>query len=82
MQTPALERWLSRIDGGASLRLSPSVLAGAPLAGVLKLQRTGIDGSAKLEADVELAGNRITLQGQRAAQPSAAAGALATSPGP
>ena len=71
MQTPALERWLSRIDGGASLRLSPSVLAGAPLAGVLKLQRTGIDGSAKLEADVELAGNRITLQGQRAAQPSA-----------
>ncbi len=71
MQTPALEHWLSRIDGGASLRLSPSLLAGAPLAGVLKLQRTGIDGSAKLEADVELAGNRITLQGQRAAQPSA-----------
>ena len=70
-QTPALERWLSRIDGGASLRLSQSLLAGAPLAGVLTLQRTGIDGSAKLEADVDLAGNRITLQGQRAAQPAA-----------
>ena len=71
LQTPALEDWLGRIDGSASLRLSQSVLAGAPVAGALKLQRTGNDGSAKLEADVELAGNHFSLQGQRAAQPSA-----------
>ena len=70
-QLPALEHWLSRIDGLAHLSLSNSLLAGVPLAGSLQLQRAAPEQAASLDAHLVLAGNQIDLQGQRAAQPSA-----------
>ena len=66
---PAVERWLRAADGEAQLSVSRSLLAGLPLAATLRLH--SVDMGAQIDGQVELAGNRINLQGQRAATPVA-----------
>jgi translocation and assembly module TamB len=66
---PLIERWLRAADGNAKLSLSNSLLAGVPLSAALQLRSTGLD--AEISAQLELAGNRVSLQGLRAVKPSA-----------
>lgn len=57
---------LAGARGQAALTLQDSLLAGVPLAGSATLQGTAP--AAALDAQAVLAGNRLTLQGQRAAR--------------
>ena len=59
----AAERMLAALDGDASAQIQDSLVAGVPITGSLRLQRSaqGSTGSAQLD----LAGNRVTVQGQR-----------------
>ncbi len=50
--------------GKADLRLDPSMLAGAPVSGTLGWQATAKHAFAKLDVDLQLAGNRLQGQGQ------------------
>ena len=65
----AIERWLGQIDGDAKLTVRNSLLAGLPLVGALRLHSAGP--GAEIDGNADLAGNRLTLKGQRAAQPAA-----------
>jgi len=58
----AVDRLLAALDGDARLSLHDSVLAGMPLAGQWTLSSQGR--SARLQGDLTLGGNRISLQGQ------------------
>ena len=60
---PAVERVLAALDGDASAQIQDSLVAGVLIAGSLRLQRSaqGSTGSAQLD----LAGNRVTVQGRR-----------------
>ena len=58
----AVDRLLAALDGDANLSLQDSVLAGMPLAGQWTLSSQGP--SARLQGDLTLGGNRISLQGQ------------------
>ena len=66
---PLIERWLQAADGNAKLSLSNSLLAGVPLSAVLQLRSAG--GDAEIDGQVDLAGNRASLKGQRAVKPDA-----------
>ncbi len=66
---PVLERWLSRLSGNASLQVHDSLLAGVPLAASVQMHSPG--GGVDIEGQVDLAGNRVNLQGLRAASPAA-----------
>jgi len=63
------DRLLAAIDGAATLTLQDSQLAGVPLSGSLALHGSGASG--RLDASLDLAGNRLALQGQTGATPSA-----------
>ena len=67
--TLAIERWLSQIDGDARLAVRNSLLAGVPLAGTLRLHSGAV--GTEIEASADLAGNQLSLKGQRAAQAAA-----------
>jgi translocation and assembly module TamB len=56
------DRWLKAVDGDLRFRLDPSVLAGVPASGLLSLHSVGR--SLALEADAQLAGNHLALQGR------------------
>ncbi len=66
---PLIERWLRAADGNAKLSLSNSLLAGVPLAATLQLHSVGA--GAEIDGQIDLAGNRASLKGRRAAQPDA-----------
>ena len=66
---PLIERWLRAADGNAKLSLSNSLLAGVPLAATLQLHSVGA--GAEIDGQIDLAGNRASLKGQRAVQPDA-----------
>ncbi len=68
-QWPAIERWLSAVDGDAQVSLNDSQFAGMPLSASLRLHSVGP--GAEIDASLDLAGNRLGLTGQRAAQASA-----------
>ena len=67
--TPALEHWLAQLSGNANATLRNSLLAGVPLAATLRLHSQG--SSTDLSANADLAGNQLTLTGQRAASAAA-----------
>ena len=66
---PALERWLRAADGEARLNVSNSLVAGLPLAATVRLHSLGT--GMQIDGQVELAGNRITVNGLRDAKPVA-----------
>ena len=66
---PMIERWLRAADGNAKLSLSNSLLAGVPLAATLQLHSVGA--GAEIDGQIDLAGNRASLKGQRVVQPDA-----------
>ena len=65
----AIDRLLAALDGEASLTVHDSVLAGVPLSATAGLQSQGP--SATLQADVTLAGNQASLQGNGGAAAAA-----------
>ena len=66
---PAVERLLRAADGQAQLNVSNSLVAGLPLAAMLRLHSLG--SGAQIDGQVELAGNRFTVSGLRDAKPVA-----------
>jgi len=66
---PLIERWLRAADGNAKLSLSNSLVAGVPLSATLQLHSVGI--GSEIAGQIDLAGNRASLQGQRAVKPAA-----------
>ena len=60
---PWAERALAALDGDARVQFQDSLVAGMPFAGSLRLQRSP-QGST-LDAQVDLAGNRLIAQGRR-----------------
>ena len=66
---PELERWLSRLSGNASLEVHDSLVAGVPLAAAVQMHSPG--GIVDIQGHIDLADNRISLQGLRAASPAA-----------
>lgn len=65
----AIDRLLAALDGDARLRLGDSLLAGVPLSGEATLRSNGP--TAQLQANLALAGNRLSLQGQGGGAPAA-----------
>ncbi|MBL8351037.1 MAG: translocation/assembly module TamB domain-containing protein, partial [Burkholderiaceae bacterium] len=60
--TLALDRLLAAVDGQASLQIDPSLLAGVPLSGALRLHSRGP--TAEVDGTLSLAGNQLALSGQ------------------
>ena len=67
--TPTIERWLAQLSGDVNTTLRNSLLAGVPLAATLRLHSQA--STTDLTASADLAGNQLTLTGQRAANPAA-----------
>ena len=67
--TLALDRLLAAVDGSAALQIGDSLLAGVPLSGRLQLRSRGPQ--ASLEGSLDLAGNRLALNGQGGGAPAA-----------
>ena len=66
---PVVEQFLAALDGVASAQIQDSLLAGVPAAGSLRLQRSALGSVA--DAQLDLAGNRVTVHGQRGTQAAA-----------
>ncbi len=64
-----VDRLLAAVDGEARFKLGDSLLAGVPLAGDWTLQSQGP--GARVQGNLTLGGNRISLQGQGGGAPAA-----------